>query len=93
MKETAYSPVLPFPLQDSLSRFWFISRCWNDYQLAKDHGVSVERAIKELRQVQECARGQGGKVLARRAKALLDEIVLKQEQPKSQSVQSCAPRP
>jgi len=54
--------------------YWKVSRCWQDPKRAVREGMSVERAINLLLQVQNEGRGK----LATRGRRLLREIVDRQ---------------
>ena len=63
-----------------LDIYLFVSRCWNNHQLAVEHKMSVGKALKALRMViSEAGRLKNGKMLVTRARALLQNIVEHQE--------------
>lgn len=63
-------------LSELTQQFMFVHKCWQDHKMAVKYNMTVERAIKDLREVQEqtlkipCANR-----LHRRAANLLRDIV------------------
>lgn len=67
-------------LATMLQRFWEVSRCWHDPKRATRKGMSVERAVRTLREVRDGAFfSPGGYKLGFAANKLLGEIVSLQD--------------
>jgi len=63
-------------LVPELETYLYVHRCWQDHDLAKSEKMSVERAIKLLREcAMEATKKRTGTRLATRCYKLLDAIV------------------
>lgn len=63
-------------LSELTQQFMFVHKCWQDHKMAVKHNMTVERAIRDLREVQDQAlKVVHGTRLSWRAHILLNDIV------------------
>lgn len=66
----------PLDLAALAKMFWEVSRCWNDSKRAIRKGMTVEKAVQQLRLIRQAAFGKdGGLKLSIKANKLLVDIV------------------
>ena len=69
-------------LEQLATQYFLVCKCWHNHREAVRNRMSVERAIKILREVREGAlKYHTGRLLGRRALSLLQDIVRRQEEP------------
>lgn len=61
-----------------LEDYFLVARCWNNEELAIREKMTFGRAVRLLRRIRDGAKKQGSRSLARKAEALMQEIVKKQ---------------